>query len=73
MWQVGAGFMPAFKFKQKIGLVIERGRKARAYDVPLCLLRTELRTLGSENLVFRRAQISANTVLVDKVHNKFIT
>ena len=28
---VGAGFMPAFKFQQRFVLVIERGRKARAY------------------------------------------
>jgi hypothetical protein len=28
---VGAGFMPAFKFKQKIVFEFERGHKARAY------------------------------------------
>ena len=35
---VGAGFMPAFKFKQKIVLVIERGHKARAYVMPFYCL-----------------------------------
>ena len=34
---VGAGFMPAFKFKQTIVLVIERGHKARAYVLALQL------------------------------------
>ena len=28
---VAAGFQPAFKFKQKIVLVVERGLEARAY------------------------------------------
>ena len=38
---VGAGFMPAFKFKQKIVLVIERGHKARAYVLALQLWRVK--------------------------------
>ena len=37
-WQrgfVGAGFMPAFKIKQKILSELERGHKARAYMHPV--------------------------------------
>ena len=32
---VAAGFQPAFKFKQKIVLVVERGLEARGYVLDL--------------------------------------
>ena len=48
MADVGAGFTPAFKFKQGMFLVFDRGRKARAYGHTATLVRQVFVALKKE-------------------------